>query len=139
MDNKSVETLEVSDTNNMKVDEPRKKSKVKVIIFLIVLMVIAGIGMFIYITDDNNTKQLEKVMEDASIDYYDKYASINSSTGAYGVTLEMLKEANSTKGENYKLDALDKCDTKTTKTVITIDYVSGEVTGTETTLNCKKF
>lgn len=141
MDNENVETLEIIDTGNTatEVNEPKKKSKLKLIIFLIVLIVIAGAIVCVYVVDNNNTKQLEKAMEDASIDYYQNYINTNTGAGAYDVTLEMLKEANTNKGENYRLDILDKCNEKTTKTIITIDYVSGEVTGTKVNLECKKF
>ncbi|MCI9084557.1 MAG: hypothetical protein HFH46_02940 [Bacilli bacterium] len=140
MDNKNVETLEIVDTNNtMEISEPNKKNRTKLIIFLIVLIVVIGACVYFYVLDKNNTKQLEKAMEDASINYYENYINTNTGAGAYDVTLEMLKDANANSGENYKLDALDRCNVKTTKAIITIDYVSGEVTGTKINLDCKKF
>lgn len=140
MDNKNMETLEIVDTNNtMETSEPQKKSRTKLIVFLIVLIIVIGAGVYFYVLDRTNTRQLEKAMEEASINYYENYMNTNTGAGAYDVTLEMLKGANANSGENYKLDVLDRCNVKTTKTIITIDYVSGEVTGTKVNLDCKKF
>lgn len=140
MDNRAdnVETLEINNTLNEKTNEPKKKSNLKWIIALLVLIIVVGVGVYFYVLDDK-TKKLEKVMEDASVNYYENYINTNTGAGAYDVTLEMLKDANSNRGENYKLDALKNCNAKKTKAVITIDYVSGEVTGTKITLDCKKF
>lgn len=116
--------------------ENKKGSNVIAIIFVFILILILG-GVIAYFTVDFNDLDpaAEKAMKESSMDYFDNYASVSSSSVAYKVTLKMLKEAKS-EGAKYDLSKLKNCDENKTYATIVIDYSSGEAKDAEVTLKC---
>ena len=116
--------------------ENKKGSNVIAIIFVVILILFLG-GVIAYFTVDFNKldPQAEKAMKTASMDYFNNYATVSSSSSAYKVTLKMLKEAKK-EGAEYNLSALNNCDENKTYANITIDYINGEAKKAEVTLKC---
>lgn len=105
------------------------------IILLIIIAVVAGFVYLYFNKTDKETENLEKKIDKASRDYFEKYVSANDSVNAYKITLEDLEKANQT-GENYDLKGLEKCDKKETYADVTINYQTGKAKKTQVNLKC---
>lgn len=119
-------------------DENKKGNKFGLGIFLALIILIVVGGSFFFINDKKNDDDMVKLMENASMDYFNNYMSVNSGANAYKVTLGMLKEANQN-GSSYKLDAFNKCDDEKTYAMVNVDFSSGNAKDAEIVLNCKNF
>ena len=111
-----------------------KKKIVIIILLVIIIVTIVGVILFV---QNNETKKhnLEKKMETASRDYFEKYVSANDSVNVYSVTLEDLEKANKN-GEEYDLEGLEKCDKAKTLANITINYQNGKAKKAQVELKC---
>ena len=107
-----------------------------VLIVLTIVIIIAIIGVILFVQNNETKKHnLEKKMETASRDYFEKYVSANDSASIYKVTLEDLESANKN-GEEYDLKGLEKCDKTKTFADITINYQNGKAKKTQVELKC---
>ena len=107
--------------------------KGKILIIIGIILIVVGVGAYYFTNNQNNA--LKNQMKVAGEDYFEKYISTIETTSAYDITLKDLREANK-KGENYKLDLLEKCNEDKTKTTITINMTDGKITITEVKLDC---
>ena len=111
------------------------KKKIFVIIVLILIIGAAVAGFFYFEGTEKETNELEKKMDTASRDYFEKYVSANDSANSYKVTLQDLEKANQN-GEEYDLKGLEKCDKTNTFADVTIDYKTGKAKKTQVELKC---
>ena len=111
------------------------KKKIFVII-VIILIIGAAVASFLYFEgSEKETNELEKKMDTASRDYFEKYISANDSANSYKITLQDLEKANQN-GEEYDLKGLEKCDKTNTFADVTIDYKTGKAKKTQVELKC---
>ena len=80
-------------------------------IFCLTMILLSGCG--------KQNKYKEKMQEYAT-DYYEKYMSIID-MDEYIITINMLKNANEKVNSNYDLTMLDKCNNKSSVTIITTE------------------
>ena len=116
--------------------ENKKGSNIIAIIFVFVLIIILG-GVIAYFTVDFSkiNPNASKAMKTSSMDYFNNYATVSSSTASYKVTLKMLKEANK-EGADYNLNSLNNCNEDKTYALIDVDYATGDAKDAEVTLKC---
>ena len=107
------------------------KEKGKIIIILLIVVVLCGLGYYLFFSTKNE-KVLKDKMIKASRDYFEKYMSVNDSTYSYVVTLSMLENAE----EKYDLKGLEKCNKNTTKAELIINYNTGKPKKVKVELNC---
>lgn len=111
------------------------KKKIFVIIVLILIIGFAVAGFLYFEGTEKETNELEKKMDTASRDYFEKYISANDSANSYKITLQDLEKANQN-GEEYDLKGLEKCDKTNTFADVTIDYKTGKAKKTQVELKC---
>ncbi len=111
------------------------KKKIFVIIVLILIIGVAVAGFLYFEGTEKETNELEKKMDTASRDYFEKYISANDSANSYKITLQDLEKANQN-GEEYDLKGLEKCDKTNTFADVTIDYKTGKAKKTQVELKC---
>ena len=111
------------------------KKKIFVIIVLILIIGVAIAGFLYFEGTEKETNELEKKMDTASRDYFEKYISANDSANSYKITLQDLEKANQN-GEEYDLKGLEKCDKTNTFADVTIDYKTGKAKKTQVELKC---
>ena len=131
--NEEVETKDVKITNIELIEKP-KKSHIGLVIGIIIIIILIALS-FIFMTNNKTDNKLADVMAEASSDYFKKYMSVNDSTSAYVVTLDMLENANN-EGENYNLTGLENCKKQSTLARVTVDFKTGEPRKIEVELNC---
>ena len=131
--NEEVETKDVKITNIELIEKP-KKSHIGLVIGIIIIIILIALS-FIFMTNNKTDNKLEDIMIEASSDYFKKYMSVNDSTSAYVVTLDMLENANN-EGENYNLTGLENCKKQSTLARVTVDFKTGEPRKIEVELNC---
>lgn len=135
-DNVEVLDLNIHEELVEKKEKSNNKNSQKTYIIVFLSIIIFGlIGYYFYLINSGKDDYLEKKMEVASKDYYEKYISTNDSTSAYIVTLNMLINANNN-GENYDLKGLEKCKPQSTLAIITVNYKNGDPKKVEVELNC---
>ena len=111
------------------------KKKIFVIIVLILIIGVAVAGFLYFEGTEKETNELEKKMDTASRDYFEKYVSANDSVNVYKITLQDLEDANKA-GEEYDLKGLEKCDKTKTFANVTINYKDGTAKKTQVELKC---
>ncbi len=111
--------------------------KKKIIILIILILIItSGVVAYLYFKqNEEGINELEKKIDTASRDYFEKYVSANDSANSYIVTLKDLEKANQN-GENYDLKGLEKCHKTNTYASVTIDYKTGKAKKTQVELKC---
>ncbi len=109
----------------------------KIIAVIVILLLIgaAFIGVTYFQNTEKQSNELEKKIDVASRDYFEKYVSANDSANTYKITLQDLEEANM-QGEKYDLKGLEHCDKTQTFADVTIDYTNGKAKKTQVELKC---
>lgn len=71
----------------------------------------------VFLSGCGKKDKYQEIMKEYAIDYYEKYMKMVD-MDEYVITIDMLKNANEKVNSNYDLKILDKCNNKSSVTII---------------------